>query len=340
VLEGEELGRWRGGRRCRGLLSVLMNAALRQLTDSIVSVYLGSPVTIQRLITCMLARGHCLIEDVPGVGKTVLATTLAKSIDATFSRIQLTPDLLPSDILGVSVYRKDSERFEFLRGPIFGNIVLADEINRATPRTQTALLEAMNDGAVTIDGVTHLLPRPFMLVATQNPTDFQGTFHLPENQMDRFLMRISVGYPSAGDEARILDLRPGQRVLTNLKAAMSGAEVLGLQEAVDRVVIAQKLREYIVAIASASRAHEDISLGLSPRGALALAQAARATALLDDRDYVIPEDITSNVIVVGAHRIIPRTAGASTGMSMSTNAANDHAARVLQSVLDRVASPV
>jgi MoxR-like ATPase len=312
-----------------------MNQQLSALRDSIASVFLGNSAAIDRLIVCLLARGHCLIEDVPGVGKTVLAMSLARSIDASFSRLQLTPDLLPADILGVSIYRRDTATggggFEFTRGPIFANIVLADEINRATPRTQTALLEVMSEGSVTIDGVTHPLAQPFMLVATQNPSDFEGTFLLPENQLDRFLMRVTLGYPSPADEVRILEQRPSNGVLHGLKPAITRDQVVALQSLTDAVKFERSLRDYVVALATATRNHPDLQLGLSPRAALALAQAARATAILDDRDYVIPEDITGNLLAVGAHRVIPRTTVG--GSSIAA------AERILTQVLATVKSP-
>ncbi|MFN7374869.1 MAG: AAA family ATPase [bacterium] len=305
-----------------------MDEAINRLGQNIQSVYRGSTRAIDSLLICLLARGHCLIEDVPGVGKTILAGALARSIDCTFGRIQLTPDLLPSDVLGVSVFRRDREVFEFQRGPIFANIVLADEINRATPRTQSAMLEVMNDAQVTIDGVTHVLDQPFMLIATQNPSDFEGTFALPENQMDRFLMRISLGYPSVEQEVRILQDRPGQGALQALRPVIDAAGVRALQQQTDAVVVDESLRRYVVAIASATRASDELLLGLSTRGALALTQAARATALLRGRGFVIPEDILENLSAVCSHRVITRTAldGEGTG-------------RVLEGIVKGIASP-
>jgi len=311
-----------------------------QLRAAIGSVYLGNPGAIDQLLVCLLARGHCLIEDVPGVGKTVLATALARAIDCSFSRLQLTPDLLPSDILGVSIFQRDRAtvtgngqgtvgNFVFQRGPVFANIVLADEINRATPRTQTALLEAMNEASVTVDGITHKLDMPFMLVATQNPTDFEGTFVLPENQLDRFLMRIALGYPTREQEAQVLLTRPASAhgALATLQPALHASDVLALQVRTDEVRIDRSLVDYIIALATATR--EDarglgidapasngsadrysntprLMLGLSPRGSLALLQAAKATAMIRDRQYVIPEDITSNILPVCAHRVLTR----------------------------------
>lgn len=304
---------------------------VQSLRANICSVFLGHAEAVDRLIACLLARGHCLIEDVPGVGKTVLASALARSIDCAFGRISLTPDLLPADILGVSVYRREVERFEFKRGPIFASIVLADEINRATPRTQTAMLEAMSEGAVTVDGITHALPAPFMIVATQNPTDFQGTYALPENQLDRFLVRISLGYPSAADESRVLQLRPASKALGTLKPVITAQTVVELQQKVDDVRTDKALLDYIIAIATATRRHEGLQLGLSPRGSLALAQAARAWAVMRGRDYIIPEDITENVVSVCAHRVIPRGSLGGGGP--------DQASRILAEVLTKVPSP-
>jgi MoxR-like ATPase len=305
--------------------------SLNRLRENIASVYMGNRQAVDRLVACLLARGHVLIEDVPGVGKTVLANALARSIDCTFSRIQCTPDLLPSDVTGVSVYHRDRDEFEFKRGPVFANVVLADEINRATPRTQSALLEAMSEGTVSAEGHVHMLPSPFMVVATQNPYEFEGTYLLPENQLDRFLMRISLGYPSADDEGRILLKQPARTSLRDLRPVMGGPDVAALQDAVDAVRMDQSLVDYVIAIAAATRMHEELAVGVSPRGSLALAQAARATALLDGRDHCVPEDIVSNVLTVCAHRVVTRTA-------MHVGDAQT-ARRILQQVLEQVASP-
>lgn len=305
---------------------------LARLKANIERVFLGHAGTVDRAICCLLARGHLLIEDVPGVGKTVLATALARSIDCSFSRIQLTPDLLPSDVTGVSVFDRATGEFSFKRGPIFANVVLADEINRATPRTQTALLEAMNEASVSVDGKVMLLEQPFMVVATQNPYEFEGTYLLPENQLDRFLMRISIGYPSPADEARILDLRPFLTSLPDLAPVLHKDDVIALQREVDRVRLDSSLLDYVVAFATATRRHEQVEVGLSPRGSLALAQAARATALYQGRHYVIPEDILANVIAVSAHRVITRSALASRDGS--------HTEQVLNAILRSVPSPI
>ncbi|MFO0963876.1 MAG: AAA family ATPase [Phycisphaerales bacterium] len=305
--------------------------ALARLRDNIASVYMGNRQAVDRTVVCLLARGHVLIEDVPGVGKTVLANALARSIDCAFSRIQCTPDLLPSDVTGVSVYHRDRDAFEFKRGPIFASVVLADEINRATPRTQSALLEAMAEGTVSADGHVLALPAPFIVVATQNPYEFEGTYFLPENQLDRFLMRISLGYPSPDDESRILHKQPARTTLRDLRPVMGGAEVVELQAAVDAIRMDQSLVDYVIALAAATRTHEELQVGISPRGSLALAQAARATALLAGRDYCIPEDIVTNVLPVCAHRVISRTY-MHQGDTQTTR-------RILQQVLEQVPSP-
>ena len=281
--------------------------AVERLRANITSVYMGNTAAVDRVIVCVLARGHLLIEDVPGVGKTVLANTLARSVRCSFTRIQCTPDLLPSDIVGVSIYDRDQGTFQFKKGPIFNNIVLADEINRTTPRTQSALLEAMSEATVSMDGQIMKLPQPFMVVATQNPYEFEGTYFLPENQLDRFLMRISLGYPAPDDEARIIDQQPARTTLAELQPVLTAEELIELQNQVDRVTLDRALIDYIIALAEATRHNDDLQIGISPRGALALAQAARATALMHGRDYCVPEDIVSNVMPVCAHRVISKT---------------------------------
>jgi MoxR-like ATPase len=309
-----------------------MDATLQRLRDSIASVYMGNARAVDRLLTCLLARGHALVEDVPGVGKTVLANALARSIHATFARIQCTPDLLPTDITGAAILDRATGTFEFRPGPVFANIVLADEINRTTPRTQSALLEAMSEGQVSAEGSTHPLPDPFMVVATQNPYEFEGTFFLPENQLDRFLMRIGLGYPSPDDEARILDVQPARTTLQNLEPVLTIEDVRSLQARTDAVRLDRSLADYVIALAQATRDSDDLLVGMSPRGSLALAQAARATAVLDGRDHVIPEDIVENVLPVCAHRVVTRTA-MHEGDTLT-------ARRIMQRILESVASPV
>ncbi|MCC6661181.1 MAG: AAA family ATPase [Phycisphaerales bacterium] len=305
--------------------------AINKLRRNISGVFLGNPQAVDRVICCLLARGHILIEDVPGVGKTVLATAMARSIDCSFSRVQLTADLLPTDVLGVSVFDRTTGEFVFKRGPIFANIVLADEINRTTPRTQTALLEAMNEATVSIDGRIHRLEQPFMVVATQNPYEFEGTYPLPENQLDRFLMRTRLGYPSPADEARVLDLRPANHRLPQLEAVLHKDDIVELQRRVDDVKVDRSLLEYVISLAGATRRHEELQVGISPRGALALTQAARATAALASRDYVIPEDITGNIEPVCAHRVVTKAYGHEADAST--------AARILRAVQESIESP-
>lgn len=308
-----------------------MHDTIATLRDNIRRVYLGDDHPVDQLVCCLIAGGHVLIEDVPGVGKTVLASALARSVDCGFKRLQLTPDMLPADVIGVSVYDRENGRFDFHPGPVFTNIMLADEINRTTPRTQSALLEAMAEGNVSIDGVTHPLPAPFMVVATQNPYEFADTYPLPENQLDRFLMRFRVGYPTPEAESRMLDIRPGSTVLNELAPVIHADDVLALQRAATEVHVSQAIRDYVVAIARATRDHEAVRVGVSPRGTLALTQAARATALMDGRDHVIPEDILDNLHAVCAHRLVTSAYALDEGA--------EHAAEVLDRVVEQVPTP-
>ena len=302
------------------------------LRANIQKVYLGNQSAVEKLIICLLARGHVLIEDVPGVGKTMLATALARSLDCTITRIQLTPDMVPGDVLGVTVWDQQRSEFVFKPGPIFSNIILADEINRTTPRTQSALLEAMNEGQVSIDGHTRKLIQPFIVIATQNPFEFEGTYFLPESQLDRFLMRLHLGYPSPEDEARVLTINPSRSLLPDIKPVMTSADLIELQGKVSEVKIDPALIDYIVKIANATRNSDQLQIGVSPRGTLALTQAAKATALIHKRDYVVPEDIISNVIPVCAHRVISK--------NYRHDADGIATHRVMQQVLETVPSPV
>ncbi len=304
---------------------------LQGLQRNIASVYMGNAGAIDRVIVSLLARGHILIEDVPGVGKTVLASAMAKSIDCSFARIQCTPDLLPSDITGINMFDRTSSEFSFRAGPVFNNIIVADEINRTTPRTQSALLEAMSEAVVTVDGESRPLPAPFMVIATQNPYEFEGTYFLPENQLDRFLMRINLGYPSPEDERRVIRKQPARTSLQTLKTVMTSEEVVVMQQQVDEIKINDDLVDYMIAIASATRQADDLQVGVSPRGALALAQAARATALLEDRDYCIPEDVVANVLPVCSHRVVSRT--------YMHDGDTNTTRRIVQQVLETVPSP-
>jgi len=301
------------------------------LRDNILSVFYGDPAVVDQVLIGLLARGHVLIEDVPGVGKTVLARALARSIDCRFSRIQLTPDLLPGDVLGVSVYNQETHQFDFKQGPIFANIVLADEINRTTPRTQSALLEAMSEEQVSVENQTWRLDRPFMVVATQNPYEFEGTYYLPENQLDRFLLRVNLGYPDRASEQRILTVQPGRTRLERLEPVMSAADVVRMQDETPGVKLDAAIVNYILDLVEATRNDPQIHLGVSPRGALALTQAAQAAALLRGRDYVIPDDVKDMAIPVCAHRIISKT--------YLQNGDTSGGAQILRDILDQLATP-
>ena len=305
---------------------------LDALRANIQKCYLGNRRAIDRIITCVLARGHVLIEDVPGVGKTMLATSLARSLDCSVNRVQMTPDLLPADVLGVTVWDQNESRFVFKPGPIFANVVLADEVNRTTPRTQSALLEAMSEGQVSIDGQTHKLAQPFFVIATQNPLEFEGTYFLPESQLDRFLMRVNLGYPSPEDEARVLIADPSRQALRKIEPVLTAADLIALQDEADRVRVDQALVDYIVRIVNATRHHEQLRVGVSPRGSLALLRAARATALLNRRDYVVPDDIVSNAVPVLAHRTVLKSYTHSDELLS--------AQRILSQVIESVPSPV
>ena len=274
------------------------------MIENVEQVIVGKRQAIEYLLVALLCEGHVLLEDVPGSGKTMLARSIATSLGIQFKRIQCTPDLLPNDITGVSIFNQKSGEFEFRPGPIFVNILLADEINRATPRTQAALLEAMQEQQVTVDGITHDLPRPFLVLATQNPIEYEGTFPLPEAQLDRFLMRLSLGYPSRQDERRILTNLWREHPITKLGRVVDGTDILSLQKRVWDVHVDDTLQEYVVVLAEGTRIHPDLALGVSPRGSLALLKAAQALAAIRGRDYVVPEDIKTLVPLTMSHRLI------------------------------------
>ncbi|MBI5344910.1 MAG: MoxR family ATPase [Deltaproteobacteria bacterium] len=283
---------------------------IESLSANLEKVIRGKREIIELAVTALLAEGHLLIEDVPGVGKTTLAHGLAKSINCAFQRIQFTSDMLPSDVIGVTVYRSVDHAFEFRHGPIFANIVLADEINRTTPKTQSALLEAMNDRQVSVDKVTYPLPRPFMLLATQNPFEFSGTYPLPESQLDRFTMCISIGYPEERYEREIIHMPPVSVIMEGLAPVLTSDEILKIQDIAKKVRVEEDLVSFILSIAAATRRHKDIRLGVSPRGTMTLYRTAQALALVKGRDYCIPDDIKSLALPVFTHRIIPETRGA------------------------------
>jgi len=275
-----------------------------QVIENLEKVVVGKRQSIEMIVIGLLCQGHVLIEDVPGVGKTVMARSLARSLDCTFNRIQFTPDMLPSDVTGVSIFNQQKLEFEFRAGPIIGQIILADEINRATPKTQAALLEAMEERQVTVDGVTHTLPKPFMVLATQNPIEYEGTFPLPEAQLDRFLLRVRMGYPSLPNEIRILEEQQLQHPIEVLKAVVKAKAVLTAIEDVKKVYVSPAIKRYIVELTGRTRQSEDVYLGASPRGSLALFRTGQARAALLGRDHVLPDDIQAMAVPVLGHRII------------------------------------
>ncbi len=306
------------------------NQIAQRITRNVSQVIVGKTSVIEQALAALIAQGHILVEDVPGVGKTMLAKSLATSIGCSFKRIQFTPDLLPSDVSGVSVYDQRSGEFHFRPGPVMAQVVLADEINRATPKTQSALLEAMEELQVTADGVTHHLEHPFIVIATQNPIEYEGTFPLPEAQLDRFLLRISLGYPDFLEEMSIIEQQERSHPIDALRAVAGPGEVLRLQEAAKSVYVDQLVRQYIVRLVEATRNHPDIALGASPRASLGLFRAARALALVQNREYVIPDDIKNLAQAVVAHRLILAPSARMRGLRSSD---------VLSDLLNNVAVP-
>jgi MoxR-like ATPase len=282
-------------------------ALLSRLLENVESVVLGKADVIRLAVVALLAEGHVLLEDVPGVGKTLLARALAASVDCSFRRIQFTPDLLPSDILGSSVYHSGSGEFHFKPGPIFANVILADEINRTTPRTQSALLEAMSDRQVSVEGETHTLPPPFLVLATQNPYEFEGTYVLPESQLDRFLIRIRMGYPVRSEEKQILKNHRTGEPVEALRPVLSGEDITRLQRAVRAIRVDDSISDYLLDIVHATRVCEDLHVGVSTRGALMLYRAAQSLALVSGRDYVVPDDVKSLAVPVLAHRVLGKS---------------------------------
>jgi len=302
----------------------------REIVDNVSKVIVGKQPVIKRALAAVIAKGHILIEDVPGVGKTMLAKSISSSIGCSFKRIQFTPDLLPSDIVGVSIYNQSTREFQFRPGPVMAQIVLVDEINRATPKTQSALLEAMEELQVSVDGVTRPLEQPFIVMATQNPIEYEGTFPLPEAQLDRFLMRISLGYPSFADELSVIEQQEKTHPIDELEAVASPEDVIKLQKAAQNVYVDTAVREYIVGLIEATRNHEDVSLGASPRASLGMFRAVRGMAILRDRDYVIPDDVKELAYAVLAHRLILSPAARMRGL---------HTGQVIDGLLESVAVP-
>ena len=294
----------------------------------------GKEDVIHLALTALLARGHLLIEDVPGVGKTTLAHALARSFHCSFQRIQFTSDMLPSDVIGVSVYNPGPQEFEFKPGPIFANIIVADEINRTTPKTQSALLEAMNESQITVDNHTHPLPKPFLVIATQNPIEHHGTYPLPESQLDRFLMRIRMGYPSRASEKEIIRKNAGQGAGEQAEALMDAADVLGMQESVSHVKVDDSLLDYALEVVDRTRQSEQLTLGVSPRGAVMLHRAAQARAFLEGRDYCLPDDFKRLVVPVFSHRVVVSS------RYVSTQKKSEQAEGILREIVDTTRVPL
>ena len=315
-------------------MTTATSSHLVQLQRSVASVVKGKEEAIQLSIITLLARGHLLIEDVPGVGKTTLAHALARSFNCSFQRVQFTSDMLPSDVIGVSVFNPSRQEFEFKPGPIFANIVLADEINRTTPKTQSALLEAMNEAQVTMDNHTHRLPQPFLVLATQNPIEHHGTYPLPESQLDRFLMRIRMGYPGRASEKEIIRNGSGHSPVDEIQPVMDATDVLAMQEQVSRVRVDESLLDYALEVIERTRQSEQLSLGVSPRGAVMLHRAAQARAFVDGRDYCLPDDFKRLILPVFAHRVVVSS------RYVSTQKKSAQAEAILSEILDSIRVPL
>lgn len=304
------------------------------LEKTLRSIIRGQDHVVRLSLVCLFAKGHLLIEGVPGVGKTTLAQTIARALDVDFQRVQFTADMLPSDVLGISLYSTAEQRFEFKRGPVFTNILLADEINRTTPKTQSALLEAMNENQVTVDRDSYSLPQPFLVIATQNPVEHHGTYPLPESQMDRFLMRVSMGYPSPENERQILRAEAGAARLEDIHAILNGADVTAIQDEVTRVRIDDSLVEYALRIVNRTRESAHLSLGVSPRGSLMLYRAAQSLAYIDGREFATPQDFKDLAVPVFAHRVVV------SGRYSSTLKKSEQGEQILHEIVDSVTVPV
>ncbi|HVB59264.1 MAG TPA: MoxR family ATPase [Candidatus Acidoferrales bacterium] len=310
------------------------NSRVAELERSIARVVKGKDDVIQLALMTLLARGHLLVEDVPGVGKTTLAQALARSFRCSFHRIQFTSDMLPSDVIGVSVYNPVAQEFEFKPGPVFANIIVADEINRTTPKTQSALLEAMNESQITVDNHTHPLPKPFLVLATQNPVEHHGTYPLPESQLDRFLMRIRMGYPARESEKEIIRNHSGQASADQIEPLMDAADVLAMQETVSSVKVDDSLLDYALDIVERTRQTEQLSLGVSPRGVVMLHRAAQARAFLEGRDYCVPDDFKQLIVPVFAHRVVVNA------RYVSTQKKSDQADAILREIVNTTRVPL
>ncbi len=304
------------------------------IENALRSIIRGNDDVVRLALVAVMARGHLLIEGVPGVGKTTLAHAMARALDCAFQRLQFTSDMLPSDVLGISVYSAVEQQFEFKAGPVFSNVLLADEINRTTPKTQSALLEAMNEGQVTVDGHSHPLPRPFLVIATQNPVEHHGTYPLPESQLDRFLLRVSMGYPQAGSEREILRSEAGAARLDQVRPVATGADVVAMQEEVMQVKVDESLVDYALEIVRRTRETDSLSLGVSPRGSLMLYRAAQAMAYLDGRMFTTPADFKTLVVPVFAHRVVVNA------RYSSTLKKSEQAETILREIAQSVAVPV
>ena len=302
----------------------------RGIIDNVERVMVGKSDAVELGVIALMCGGHALIEDVPGVGKTMLARSVAKSVGCAFKRIQFTPDLLPTDVTGVSIYNQQNGAFEFRAGPIISQLVLADEVNRATPKTQSAMLEAMDERQVTVEGVTHAMPSPFMVMATQNPVEYEGTFPLPEAQLDRFLLIIRLGYPTPEEELEIVERQQLAHPIEALEAVASAEDVIGLQRAIREIYVDDLVKRYIVALVDATRSREDVALGASPRASLALFRGAQAAALLGDRDFVLPDDVKRLAVPMLSHRMI---------VSAAARMRGTQSAEIVETILDETAVP-
>ncbi len=305
-----------------------------QLESTLRKIIRGKDDVLRLALVSIFARGHLLIEGVPGVGKTTLGQAIARALDCSFQRVQFTSDMLPSDVLGISIYSAIEQQFEFKRGPVFTNVLLADEINRTTPKTQSALLEAMNEGQVTVDAHSHLLPQPFLVIATQNPVEHHGTYPLPESQLDRFLMRVQMGYPDSDAEREILRSEAGAARLEDMRPVLTGADVLEMQKAVAHIRVDESLVNYTLQIVRKTRESEHLSLGVSPRGSQMLYRAAQAMAFLEGRTFCTPEDFKPLVIPVFGHRVVVN------GLYASTMKKSDQADQIIREIIDSVRVPV